>query len=94
MMPLDQALAAIVERKIILHYTDDSHLIGIWTPASQQSTRLLRAISANRVQVYKLMREGHIQLCPSRDLHRRYYTYRDGRYWCSKCRELDKAIAS
>jgi hypothetical protein len=53
---------------------------------------LQESLLAYRRQLAQLVRENRIEVCPARNLHRRYYLYSDGVFVCGMCQQLQATL--
>ena len=87
------ALAHQVKRYgLVLAYSPGGYATLAFTyPALPAGLR--QEIRNHRRGLARLMDEGRIEVCPARDLHRRSWFYREGKYYCGLCLQLRKAAA-
>ncbi len=82
-MTLDELLEEIRARRLILLQHG-----ALWAPNTHVSLATRRAIRMHRRQLAQLIVAGDIATCPSRDLHRQYWRYDQGRYVCDVCERI------
>lgn len=66
----------------------------IWWSELGPDRRIARALRRHRKGVRCLLAWSSIDVCPSRDLHRRYWRYRNGRFECTACARLLQEVSA
>ena len=82
-MTLDELLEEIRSRRLILTARG-----SLWAPNTFVAQDVRRAIWMHRRRLAQLIVAGDIATCPSRDLHRQYWRYDQGRYVCDVCERI------
>lgn len=87
-MTLDALLAEIRVQHLVLISERE-----LW-PSPAITGAIRRGLRRHRKGLATLIAWSSIDVCPSRDLHRRYWRYvGQGRYECEVCRQLLPAIS-
>lgn len=83
-MTLDMLLYSIRERRDILVSEEE-----IWWSSHGPDRHMAQALRRHKRGVRTLLKWASVEVCPSRDLHRRYYRYSGaGRFACELCERL------
>jgi len=86
-MPIDRALATIRERGVFLCYSE--HGVDLWTPHTPIPVSARRAVVKFNQEIQAMMKQGRMEVCPSRDLHRQYIRHAgQGQYICEICEQI------
>lgn len=75
-----------IRKLIILHHG------VLWSPNQYVPMPIRRAIKQHRRELCELIAQADIRLCPDCDLHRQYFHYANGEFYCEACRRLQAAI--
>lgn len=85
---LDQTLRDLQNLHAVILSSGD-----VWAPGVSVPTYLTSQLRQHRRAVRSRIAQSSIYVCPSPDLHRRSWSYRDGRYWCADCARLQRHIS-
>jgi hypothetical protein len=67
--------------------------IDIWSPGTRLPAHLTRQIRQQKRAVKARVEQSSIYTCPSPGLHRQYWTYDTGRFYCAMCEQLRPYVA-
>jgi hypothetical protein len=85
---LDQTLRDLQTLHAVI-LTDGS----VWAPGVPVPPYLTGQLRNNRRAVRSRIAQSSIYVCPSPDLHRRSWSYCNGKYWCADCARLQRYVS-
>lgn len=88
MTQADRVLEEVFAKRLILTQAG-----ALWSPNSHVAQELRQAIHAHRPVLVSKIEEADIRVCPSHELHRKSWTWIEGRWFCEVCKKLLKEVS-